>query len=827
MGTKITNKLSIIILILIGTMTGAWAQDAIPGSSLTWQLTGTAPNLILTISGTGAMPDFANESQQPWGVNRTDITTVVVENGVTSIGDRAFYECGSLTSITLPASVANIGNYAFYDCTDLTSVTLLSAAPTVGTNVFDNTAPAEIMVPVDDKSTYDAHSDWAPYASMIKSFCLIIIDWQNGTPLIPKMVETGSNFQFMNPPRPGYRYLGLRDAPSGGNPAPSFLNIASNITAYAQWAPFSGGDGTVGTPYQISTTDDLKLLADTVNGNAGTPANMAGIYFIMTNDIDLNVAPYKSGEGWQPIGDATKRFWGTFDGDGNKITGLFINRPTTSYAGLFGVVGTSGTIENLGISIGAAGIVGVSIGGGLAGQNNGTISRCYTTGPGTVTGNVYAGGLVGENNFGATIEDSYSTVDVPESSNGGGLAGQNYGSISRCYATGSVTASKNINVSPAAGGLVGMNAGPITDCYATGNATATYNSTSTHAGGLTGMNSSTITSSYSTGSVSASGGTNNYAGGLIGQNFAPGVAIDSYAAPHNNNVYVGAGDATGISDVSTLIGSVGDLTAGVWGLADNNFPYLTGFATWNVDFIIALDPSLNYTTTVNTGAPANPPAPTFAGYVSGGWYEDAAYTTPWAITNAITADITLYAKWTQNSTPQPPTQPTQPIIVNVTGISLNKATLSLVTGTTETLIATITPSNATNRAVIWASSNPAVATVSPSGVVTAVSEGIVAIQVKTVDKGLTASCTVTVTKSTVGTEHVDDNKFAAYPNPTDGILTVTGLTPGATLRLYSATGTLTATYQAIDTKMTLDISHLTAGLYYINIDGQTLKVIRK
>ncbi len=85
--------------------------------------------------------------------------------------------------------------------------------------------------------------------------------------------------------------------------------------------------------------------------------------------------------------------------------------------------------------------------------------------------------------------------------------------------------------------------------------------------------------------------------------------------------------------------------------------------------------------------------------------------------------------------------------VAVTGVSLNKSTLSLTVGETETLTATISPSNATNKNVTWSSSNTSVATVSSSGVVTAKAAGTATITVKTVDGNKTATCAVTVTAS--------------------------------------------------------------------------------
>ena len=84
------------------------------------------------------------------------------------------------------------------------------------------------------------------------------------------------------------------------------------------------------------------------------------------------------------------------------------------------------------------------------------------------------------------------------------------------------------------------------------------------------------------------------------------------------------------------------------------------------------------------------------------------------------------------------------VVVPVTGVSLNNTTLTLTEGQTQTLTATVNPSNATNKNVTWSSNNTSVATVSSSGVVTAVKAGSATITVKTVDGNKTATCAVTV-----------------------------------------------------------------------------------
>ena len=102
------------------------------GENLTWTFetaTGT-----LTISGTGAMNDYdyKGNNRRPWP---SDITTVVIEDGVTSIGSFAFYNCTQLPSVTIPSSVTEIREAAFSGC-DLTSVTIPNSIMFLFKNAF-------------------------------------------------------------------------------------------------------------------------------------------------------------------------------------------------------------------------------------------------------------------------------------------------------------------------------------------------------------------------------------------------------------------------------------------------------------------------------------------------------------------------------------------------------------------------------------------------------------------------------------------------------------------------------------------------------------------
>ena len=102
-------------------------------------------------------------------------------------------------------------------------------------------------------------------------------------------------------------------------------------------------------------------------------------------------------------------------------------------------------------------------------------------------------------------------------------------------------------------------------------------------------------------------------------------------------------------------------------------------------------------------------------------------------------------------------EPSGPSTVAVTGVGLNKSSLTLTEGDSETLVASVTPSNATNTKVNWTSSSSAVATVDGNGKVTAVKAGSATITATSVDGGKTASCAVTVTQKPVAVTGVKMN----------------------------------------------------------------------
>ena len=206
------------------------------------------------------------------------------------------------------------------------------------------------------------------------------------------------------------------------------------------------GEGTAANPYKIQNVDDLKKLAEKVNGGEA----YEGKHFKLTANIDLKNEP------WTPIGtlqgEEVRPFQGTFDGDGYQITNLKISNGG-QYAGLFGH--TEGAV----------------------------IKSCNVTGK--INGYNYTGGIVGYADANTKILNCSFQGNVKGKGEGrGGIVGymSGGGEVSGCFVTGTVTGDKEV------GGIAGYGVGTIKNCYALANVTATATATATgvNAGGIAG-----------------------------------------------------------------------------------------------------------------------------------------------------------------------------------------------------------------------------------------------------------------------------------------------------------------------------------------------------
>lgn len=117
---------------------GSCGDDAI------WKLT---DNGVLTISGNGATQDYSYPYVQ-WNGYESQIQQVVVEEGITRLGNYLFYNCRSLEQVTLPSTVADIGNGVFYGCHNLAELILPNGVTSIGNNAFGSCISlTEIILP--------------------------------------------------------------------------------------------------------------------------------------------------------------------------------------------------------------------------------------------------------------------------------------------------------------------------------------------------------------------------------------------------------------------------------------------------------------------------------------------------------------------------------------------------------------------------------------------------------------------------------------------------------------------------------------------------------
>ncbi|GHT52685.1 hypothetical protein AGMMS49982_13560 [Bacteroidia bacterium] len=137
---RTTNKFKSLLAItgLLLTSSAATAQSWNIGSPTATDVVATLDDTTLTITGTGTgvMADY-EYSAAPWYPSKDAIKTVVINGGVTSIGDQAFRDCSGLTSVTIPNSVASIGRNAFVGCGGLIgALTIPDGVTSIGEGAF-------------------------------------------------------------------------------------------------------------------------------------------------------------------------------------------------------------------------------------------------------------------------------------------------------------------------------------------------------------------------------------------------------------------------------------------------------------------------------------------------------------------------------------------------------------------------------------------------------------------------------------------------------------------------------------------------------------------
>ncbi len=147
------------------------------GKNVNWTFYSGSGDLV--IYGSGPMYDYSSSSSVPWFEYSSQIKTVEIRQGVTSIGNFAFYSCYNLTSVTIPAGVTSIGNYAFRGCSRLTSVEIPEGVTSIGNYAFQYCSkltsveiPASVTS-IGDDAFRDCSGLTAVYIEDLSAWCAI------------------------------------------------------------------------------------------------------------------------------------------------------------------------------------------------------------------------------------------------------------------------------------------------------------------------------------------------------------------------------------------------------------------------------------------------------------------------------------------------------------------------------------------------------------------------------------------------------------------------------------------------------------------------------
>ncbi len=150
MKKRFLGMLLAVLMVLTLLPAAAFADGELSGTcgdNVTWKLEGDT----LTISGTGPMFDY-NSYNSPWDSTRMDIKSIVVGEGITTIGSSAFEGCYSVTSVSLPKTLTRIGYYAFNHCSSLKELSIPDGVTYIGGYAFSCCTFESIKLPSGLKS---------------------------------------------------------------------------------------------------------------------------------------------------------------------------------------------------------------------------------------------------------------------------------------------------------------------------------------------------------------------------------------------------------------------------------------------------------------------------------------------------------------------------------------------------------------------------------------------------------------------------------------------------------------------------------------------------
>lgn len=260
------------------------------------------------------------------------------------------------------------------------------------------------------------------------------------------------------------------------------VNLTANYTTLSPWVIQNS------KPFYVPSNDSILIyrpeeLAWLAVEAANNNTSFAGICIKLMNSLDLGQG---TAANWTPIGDIAAPFQGFVEGNMQTISGLYSHQTNIDFVGLFGYVGNTGILQNLGILSGSVSGGNHNYVGSFAGRCDGTLKNVYNYAS-IDGGNNSIGGLTGGLGTSGNVFQSYNAgnVNVPNmTSYAGGIAGQSFGNINQCFNIGRINGNQYV------GGLVGYARGisGISYSYSTGEV---YGNTAVN--GLVGFNASTTT----------------------------------------------------------------------------------------------------------------------------------------------------------------------------------------------------------------------------------------------------------------------------------------------------------------------------------------------
>ena len=488
----------LMLAVCLGTLLAVAAGAA---DNMVWMLSDDG---TLTISGM-EIPDYENVDDLPWYNDIDSIKAIVIQDGLTSIGNSAFRECTNLERVTIPSSVTSIGDSVFQGCNSLKGVTIPESVTSIGESAFCGCSSLKAVVVLEGVTIADHSFDsgvtvyrlsWTrdafPYDGSDKKNEIrnsIIVSCELDA--LREGQDYTVTFYYGNMEVDEVREPGdYRARITITNDA---LETSHIFTIYRTLSQDNDGY------YQISSYDELLLFASIVNGTHPSIAQNTGANGKLMNDIDANASAQQGN--WTPIGkDDNHPYTGTFDGQGYVIKGLTYNNSVNDYVGLFGYLGEKGLVQNVGLEAGSM-TGGANVGGVVGYVQGSTVTNCYNTG--AVTGNgreSCVGGIVG------CVYDRGGTSEV-----------------TNCYNTGNITGNDS---SGYVGGIVGCvylrsGTSEVTNCYNTGDITG--NDSFGYVGGIVGCinalsGTSKVTNCYNTGDVTGNG-EGSVVGGVVGYEY--------------------------------------------------------------------------------------------------------------------------------------------------------------------------------------------------------------------------------------------------------------------------------------------------------------------